>query len=336
MTSLRGKTAREAESDSEFSGLESDGSSDAGGGGGGGGGGAPKTAREIAALDHSLASGGVVTVPVGYKPHPELYTGAAPTRLADGTLVFSDAPRFRPNLTPAEILRAGSFGEGMRERPVHMRSFHAAPLHVRAGGTYFRDIPSGVTGLSYRDMWRCVPPEWLTGLSKAQYAAPRYDASVNAFGVKCGQSLDAWESSGWITAWDPYGWFHWYCRCVRHEGGGGGVGSGGSVVSTFEASIAPRRFYQGRRCPDDERQISRCVVISHAWCLARIVSRTHGVSHALCLARIVSPTHSVSHAWCLARVVSRTHCVSHAWRHVNRPSPPPPPLASRAPRDDGR
>jgi hypothetical protein len=37
-----------------------------------------------------------------------------------------------------------------------------------------------------------------------------------------------WESSGWITHIDPYGWFQWYCR-----------------------------FYQGRRTSDDERQISR-------------------------------------------------------------------------------
>ena len=39
-----------------------------------------------------------------------------------------------------------------------------------------------------------------------------------------------WESSGWIVDCDPYGWFQWYCR-----------------------------FYQGRRCSDDARQISR-------WC----------------------------------------------------------------------
>jgi hypothetical protein len=36
------------------------------------------------------------------------------------------------------------------------------------------------------------------------------------------------QSSGWISDADPYGWFQWYCR-----------------------------FYQGRRCSDDARQISR-------------------------------------------------------------------------------
>lgn len=57
-----------------------------------------------------------------------------------------------------------------------------------------------------------------------------YKNSVNKYGVKCGGSLGMWESSGWITDCDPYGWFQWYCR-----------------------------FYQGRRCADDARQISR-------WC----------------------------------------------------------------------
>ena len=37
-----------------------------------------------------------------------------------------------------------------------------------------------------------------------------------------------WETSGWIKEIDPYGWFMWYCR-----------------------------FYLGRRCHDDQRQIGR-------------------------------------------------------------------------------
>jgi hypothetical protein len=40
--------------------------------------------------------------------------------------------------------------------------------------------------------------------------------------------MNASQSSGWISDADPYGWFQWYCR-----------------------------FYQGRRCSDDARQISR-------------------------------------------------------------------------------
>ena len=55
-----------------------------------------------------------------------------------------------------------------------------------------------------------------------------YDESVNRFGVKCGGSLAMWESKGWISEQDPYGWFEWYCH-----------------------------FYSGRRSTDDDRQISR-------------------------------------------------------------------------------
>ena len=52
----------------------------------------------------------------------------------------------------------------------------------------------------------------------------RHSMGVNKFGAKCGGSLGMWESSGWISSLDPYGWFQWYCR-----------------------------FFQGRRCSDDER-----------------------------------------------------------------------------------
>mmetsp|Transcript_5217 Transcript_5217/g.10168 ORF Transcript_5217/g.10168 Transcript_5217/m.10168 type:complete len:137 (-) Transcript_5217:318-728(-) len=37
-----------------------------------------------------------------------------------------------------------------------------------------------------------------------------------------------WETSGWISSQDPFGWFQWYCR-----------------------------FYLGRRSSDDERQLKR-------------------------------------------------------------------------------
>ena len=140
------------------------------------------------------------------RPHGELYTGAAPVREASGSWRFADAPGFSPRLSPEQILRAGAFG-----------------------GTYFRPIHCTVTRRAYSEAWREFPPAWFAGLDVAKLvASPVYRKEVNRFGVACGQSLEAWQSSGWITEWDPYGWFMWYCR-----------------------------FFLGRRCEDDGRQIAR-------------------------------------------------------------------------------
>ena len=136
----------------------------------------------------------------------------APTRgpASEGhvrTLRFADWPEFRPNLSPEEVLRAGSFG-----------------------GTYFRPIASAASGESFTTAQAMadLPKSWTEGLPASSLSSTKYNASLNTFGVSCGGSLDMWESSGWINPVDPYGWFQWYCR-----------------------------FYQGRRCSDDERQIGR-------------------------------------------------------------------------------
>mmetsp|Transcript_27306 Transcript_27306/g.61042 ORF Transcript_27306/g.61042 Transcript_27306/m.61042 type:complete len:375 (-) Transcript_27306:229-1353(-) len=114
---------------------------------------------------------------------------------------------FHPNRSPEEVLRAGAFG-----------------------GTYFRTIKSGVVKRTLSGAWKELPPEWTKGLGQRQLSLPwnKYDTSANKFGVKSGTTLEDWESSGWITSYDPYGWFQWYCR-----------------------------FFQGRRCEDDGRQIGR-------------------------------------------------------------------------------
>lgn len=116
---------------------------------------------------------------------------------------------FQPNRTPEEVLRAGSFG-----------------------GTYFRTIVSAVTNQQYKGseaLKDTVPFDWISGLNTGtMLTSSVYREHVNKFGVKCGGSLGMWESSGWISEIDPYGWFQWYCR-----------------------------FYQGRRSFDDARQISR-------------------------------------------------------------------------------
>ena len=134
-------------------------------------------------------------------------TAPLPTRNKAGQLVFPDQPEFRPNLTPKEVLQMGSFG-----------------------GTYFRPIYSSVTKQKYgKEVWEELPKDWLEGLNiRTSVASILYDPGRNKYGVKCGASLEEWESSGWMNKEDPYGWFQWYCR-----------------------------FYQGRRTEDDERQVGR-------------------------------------------------------------------------------
>ena len=141
-----------------------------------------------------------------------------PKRNKDGVFIFEDAPTFRPNMSPKEVIQAGSFG-----------------------GTYFRPIKSGVTKKSYGpEVWKELPDDWLENVNVQKLvASPIYDVSVNKYKAKCGSSLEAWESSNWIRAQDPYGWFQWYCR-----------------------------FFQGRRSEDDQRQIgrwSRCAGVTGRW-----------------------------------------------------------------------
>ena len=114
------------------------------------------------------------------QPQAQRATAPPPRREADGTLVFAGFPKMRPNLTPAEVLRLGSFG-----------------------GSYFRTIASGVTHKVCVDTWRELPAAWLAGLDvKRQVASEVYDAKVNRFHVKSGQDLRDWEGSGWIAAQD--------------------------------------------------------------------------------------------------------------------------------------
>ena len=104
---------------------------------------------------------------------------------------FDDYPDFKPNLTPEEMFRLGSFG-----------------------GTYWRPIKSGITRKKYKDQhlefpeswWKDLPENWLTTKWN------NYDIKINKYGEKVGTTLQFWEMKGWITKLDPYGWVQWYCR----------------------------------------------------------------------------------------------------------------------------
>jgi hypothetical protein len=99
-------------------------------------------------------------------------------------------PDFKPELTPAAMLRIGVFG-----------------------GKYMTDCTAE------------FPGDWF---EHAKLCHERHDPKLNCFGVNASQPLSVWREKGWIWRDDPRGWFQWYCR-----------------------------YYMGRRCEDDERQIKR-------------------------------------------------------------------------------
>ena len=78
------------------------------------------------------------------------------------------------------------------------------------GGTYFKDIYSGITGKWYRKSWKEF--DELKHIDKNCYCSNYYDVNVNKYKDKCGTSLRFWENKGWINSIDPYGCFQWHFR----------------------------------------------------------------------------------------------------------------------------
>jgi hypothetical protein len=66
----------------------------------------------------------------------------APSRNAQGHLLFADQPSFTPNLTPGEVLQLGSFGG------TYFRDIHSAPLQKDLNGKHvFQALPFRDWGL---------------------------------------------------------------------------------------------------------------------------------------------------------------------------------------------
>jgi len=87
-------------------------------------------------------------------------------------------------------------------------------------------LEMGVFGGKYMtDCRNEFPTDWFI---KAKLCHEVHDPDLNYFGVNASQPLSVWRKKGWIFHEDPRGWFQWYCR-----------------------------YYMGRRCMDDERQIKR-------------------------------------------------------------------------------
>jgi hypothetical protein len=82
--------------------------------------------------------------------------------------------RFKPELTPAKMLKMGVFG-----------------------GKYMTDC---------RDEF---PDDWF---SSAKLSPRGRKPALNFFNVDASKPLLYWQEKGWIHDDDPRGWFHWYCR----------------------------------------------------------------------------------------------------------------------------
>lgn len=97
---------------------------------------------------------------------------------------------------------------------------HLTPKEMLALGVF--------GGVYMRDCRKEFPKDWFLHARFQVKDRFDHDRSLNFFKVNASQPLSVWKQKGWIWKDDPRGWFQWYCR-----------------------------YYMGRRCSDDLRQIKR-------------------------------------------------------------------------------
>ena len=109
----------------------------------------------------------------------------------NGEIYFEDHPSFRPNLSPRQIFKLGSFG-----------------------GTYWRPIKSKFYDNILKNKHKKFPNSWWKGIPEEHLTKPfeKYDEKINKYGKKVGTTLQFWEGKNWIKKQDPYGWVQWYCE----------------------------------------------------------------------------------------------------------------------------
>ena len=81
---------------------------------------------------------------------------------------------------------------------------------IAFGGTYFRDIYSGINGKWYKNSWKEF--DQLKNIDAKLYASDYYDKNLNKYKGKTGASVRFWENKGWINEIDLYSLFQWYFR----------------------------------------------------------------------------------------------------------------------------
>jgi hypothetical protein len=114
-----------------------------------------------------------------------------PERDKDNCLIFPDYPKFRPNLTPKEIIERGGWCNGyFRKKYSNIANRYLKEDDYKKY-TFLKDLPKE--------------------LMVADIDKP-HDHKVNRYKVHSSLPLEYWEESGWIREPDYRGAFQHYCE----------------------------------------------------------------------------------------------------------------------------